>query len=42
MQHLFKILLISLALPFWRLEGYAQENITFSPRIKTLQVKVDG
>ena len=39
-KHIFR--LIALALPLWGLGGFAQENICFSPRIKTLQVKVDG
>ena len=33
---------IALALPLLGLGVHAQENICFSPRIKTLQVKVDG
>ena len=35
---------ITLALPLFGVGGFlhAQENISFSPRIKTLQVKVDG
>jgi hypothetical protein len=32
----------ALVLTMWGLAGSAQENICFSPRIKTLQVKVDG
>ena len=32
----------ALVLTMWGLAGYAQENICFSPRIRTLQVKVDG
>jgi len=34
--------IIAFTLPLWGVRGYAQENICFSPRIKTLQVKVDG
>ena len=34
--------IIAFVLSLWGLGGFAQENICFSPRIKTLQVKVDG
>ena len=35
-------LMIILSISLWGIRCHAQENICFSPRIKTLQVKVDG